>query len=238
MKKFKFTIDGNVYEVSIKGTEKNVAEIEVNGTPFTVEIERERRSTVVAPIKKAPGKVAPVATPSKSASTTNIVKAQLPGSIVKVSVEAGQKVNIGDVLLTMESMKMENNIVAEYDGIVKAVIVQAGQAVMQGDGLVEITGNATEATPAAPITEVPAPPPAPNAKKTTAKKAVKAQLPGSILKVLVKEGQTVKAGETLLTMESMKMENNIIAEYEGVVTKICVQAGDAVMQDELLIDME
>jgi propionyl-CoA carboxylase alpha chain len=53
--------------------------------------------------------------------------------------------------------------------------------------------------------------------------------------VLVSEGQAVKRGDTLLTLESMKMENAIMAEQDGTVKQIAVSAGQNVMQDDLLI---
>ena len=64
---------------------------------------------------------------------------------------------------------------------------------------------------------------------------VKSPLPGSVIKVLVSEGQAVKRGDTLLTLESMKMENAIMAEADGVVKQIAVTPGQNVMQDDLLI---
>ena len=64
---------------------------------------------------------------------------------------------------------------------------------------------------------------------------VKSPLPGSVIKVLVSEGQAVKKGDTLLTLESMKMENAIMAEQDGTVKQIAVAAGQNVMQDDLLI---
>ena len=64
---------------------------------------------------------------------------------------------------------------------------------------------------------------------------VKSPLPGSVIKVLVSEGQVVKKGDTLLTLESMKMENAIMAETDGTVKKIAVTPGQNVMQDDLLI---
>ncbi|MCQ2336725.1 MAG: biotin/lipoyl-binding protein [Paludibacteraceae bacterium] len=63
-------------------------------------------------------------------------------------------------------------------------------------------------------------------------------LPGSIVKILVSVGQNVKRGDTLLTMESMKMENNIKAERDGVVKAIHVQPAQSVMQGDPLIDLE
>jgi len=102
----------------------------------------------------------------------------------------------------------------------------------------------TEAPKAAPVAAKPAPKPAaapaaPAAPKAEAKTAaglqVKSPLPGSVIKVLVSEGQAVKKGDTLLTLESMKMENAIMAETDGTVKQIAVTPGQNVMQDDLLI---
>ena len=81
---------------------------------------------------------------------------------------------------------------------------------------------------------------APTAPKAAAEapaggKKVVSPLPGSIIKVLVAEGQAVKKGDTLLTLESMKMENTVAAECDGTVTKVAVTAGQTVMQDDLLV---
>ncbi len=86
------------------------------------------------------------------------------------------------------------------------------------------------AAPAAPKAEAPKPAPAPAAGVQ-----VKSPLPGSVIKVLVSEDQAVKRGDTLLTLESMKMENAIMAEADGTVKQIAVTPGQNVMQDDLLI---
>ena len=86
------------------------------------------------------------------------------------------------------------------------------------------------AAPAAPKAEAPKPAAAPAAGLQ-----VKSPLPGSVIKVLVSEGQAVKKGDSLLTLESMKMENAIMAEADGTVKQIAVSAGQNVMQDDLLI---
>lgn len=67
---------------------------------------------------------------------------------------------------------------------------------------------------------------------------VKAPLPGSIFKVNVAVGDTVIKGQTLLVMEAMKMENNIMAEKDGVIADIKIKVGDSVLQDDLLMEME
>ncbi|MDR1678735.1 MAG: biotin/lipoyl-binding protein [Prevotellaceae bacterium] len=135
MKKFKFKINGSSYEVSVNEIEKDVAEIEVNGTPFIVQIERPNTTATLA--VKAPGKVEPVAMPVKTPSVAS-VQSPLPGVIMKIMVRKDQAVKRGDILLTIESMKMENNIMAEKDAVIKAVYVQTGQSVMQGDVLIDL----------------------------------------------------------------------------------------------------
>ncbi|MDR2907840.1 MAG: biotin/lipoyl-binding protein [Bacteroidales bacterium] len=136
MRKFKFTINGSNFEVSVNEVEQNAAEIEVNGTPFKVEFEKPDKAAQMG-ISKVAGTVEPITVPTKPAAASTI-KAPLPGSVLKVSVAAGQSIKRGDVLVVLESMKMENNILAERDAVVKTVHIQAGQTVMQGDALVEL----------------------------------------------------------------------------------------------------
>lgn len=87
--------------------------------------------------------------------------------------------------------------------------------------------------PAAPKAAPAAPKAAPAAAAAGAQ--VKSPLPGSVVKVCVNEGQDVKKGDTLLILESMKMENPILAEQDGKVAQVAVAAGQTVMQDDLLV---
>lgn len=73
---------------------------------------------------------------------------------------------------------------------------------------------------------------------TSGKYILKAPLPGSIFKLLVKVGDTVTKGQTLLVMEAMKMENNIQSEKDGVVKEIKVKVDDTVLQNDPLIVIE
>ena len=66
--------------------------------------------------------------------------------------------------------------------------------------------------------------------------AVKAPLPGVVTEVAV--GDSVKAGDTVLVLEAMKMANNIEAEKDGKVTAICVKTGESVMEDSPLVVIE
>lgn len=243
MKEFKFSIDGKSYEVSIEETGKNMATVDVNGKKYAVNIEKKEKPTFIAAAPRQTASAPASASGAKSVPGT--VSSPLPGSIIKIMVSVGQAVKRGDTLLTMESMKMENNIKAEKDGVVKAILVQQGQSVMQGDPLIDLESvGETEPEPvpapkaeAKKKAETPAPKAATTPKPVGAA-TVAAPLPGSITKVLVKAGAAVKRGETVLTMESMKMENNIMAERDGVVKNIHVQQGQSVMQGDPLFDLE
>lgn len=247
MKSFQFTIDGRKYETTVNEIEDNIAEVTVNGTIFHVAIDKKKTTPSIKPVAPKASAAAPAAAPRTAQPAGSVVvKSPLPGSIVKVVAAAGQPVKKGDLLLTMESMKMENQVTSEYEGTIKSVLVQPGQNVMQDDKLVEIETVAVAAAPAAaPVAPkaAPAPQPAPAAAPAAPKaaeapaggKKVVSPLPGSIIKVAVTEGQAVKRGDLLLTLESMKMENQVPAEFDGTVTKIAVTAGQNVMQGDLLV---
>jgi biotin carboxyl carrier protein len=119
---------------------------------------------------------------------------------------------------------------------------------------ITVNGNAYEveveevkaAAPAAPKAAAPAPKaaPAPAAPAAPKKEAVAAgagehsidaPMPGKIVKLVASEGQAVKAGETLLILEAMKMQNEIAADADGVVKKFNVDAGQSVKAHESLV---
>ena len=67
---------------------------------------------------------------------------------------------------------------------------------------------------------------------------IKAPMPGVVLSVKVKEGERIKAGEHVLTIEAMKMENEIKAPYDGIVGKIHVGENDSVSEEDLLVELK
>lgn len=110
---------------------------------------------------------------------------------------------------------------------------------------VEEVGGAQTAAPvraaapvaAAPVAAAPvkaaAPAAAPTA--TAAGESVKAPMPGNILDVKVKVGDTVKQGDALVVLEAMKMENDIPAPHDGKVVQVCVQKGATVNAGDALV---
>ena len=144
MQKLNFNINGKHYEATITEVEHNVAEVELNGKKYTIDVERSEAvavphiaTPVAAPAAPAAAAAAAPA-PKKVAAGANAIVAPLPGSVVSINVKAGDAVKAGQQLAIIEAMKMENEILAPADGTVKAVHVSAGQAVQQGDALIEL----------------------------------------------------------------------------------------------------
>ncbi len=73
---------------------------------------------------------------------------------------------------------------------------------------------------------------------TTSSSTVTAPLPGVVLSLHVKPGDTIKGGDLLLVLEAMKMENNIVAETSGVVKTVCVTTGQQVLQGTVMVELE
>ena len=139
MKKYKFTINDVDYAVEIKSVEDRIIELDVNGTFYTVLVDKEVRHT------KTPTLLRSVAIPStdhgvavKVDARTGSIKSPLPGTIIDIFVKPGDKVSIGQKVLMLEAMKMENNIESDKAGTVTEIKISKGDAVMEGDILIVI----------------------------------------------------------------------------------------------------
>ena len=239
MKDFKFKIDGQDYAASVEELEGGNLQVTVNGKSYQVEVP-EHKAAAPKVVRPAAAASAPAAAPrAAQAASASTVQAPLPGTITKIVATEGQKVKKGDVIVVMEAMKMANDITAEADGTIKKIVCTVGQSVNQGDPLVEFQADAVAAAPApaAAPKAAPAAAPAPAAKPAAGASTVQAPLPGTISKILVKPGQQVKAGDTVLIMEAMKMANDITAETDGTVKNILVQEGAQVQNGDALIEM-
>jgi glutaconyl-CoA/methylmalonyl-CoA decarboxylase subunit gamma len=145
MKRFRFTINGNQYQTEILSIEDNVAEIEINGTKYYVEVNRDIKPvktpklvrSMAVPSTDVVPQVAKTSRPETPKGTGNI-KSPLPGVILEVLVKAGDMVKLGQKLIVLEAMKMENNIDADQAGKVISVLKSKGDAVMEGDVLIII----------------------------------------------------------------------------------------------------
>lgn len=138
MKKFKYKINGKEYEVAVNKMEDTLAEVEVNGTSYKVELEKKEEEPAAPRIQR------PVATSSSSSASkpaaggAGSVKSPLPGIIIDVLVNVGDSVKKGQTVVMLEAMKMENAIHAPQDGTVTDIKVGKGDSVLEGVVLLNI----------------------------------------------------------------------------------------------------
>ncbi len=143
MAQYKFKINGGEYDVTINGIENNIADVQVNGTQYKVEIENAPK-TAAAPAAAPVAAQAPAATAAPAAAAPQasgegeVVTSPLPGVIIEVSATVGQTVKAGQKVAVLEAMKMENEIQAPKDGKITAVHVSKGDSILEGANIVTI----------------------------------------------------------------------------------------------------
>lgn len=145
MKEYKYKINGNSYKVNIGDIEDNVAQVEVNGVAYRVELEAKKAAaikSVQAPRPAAAPRTATgekvIAKPQAGGANAKAVKAPLPGVVLSIPVKVGDTVKADDTVLLLEAMKMENAIHAGSNGTVKEILVAAGDSVLEGSPLIVI----------------------------------------------------------------------------------------------------
>lgn len=144
MKEYKYKINGNVYKVAVGDIENNIAQVEVNGTPYKVELDEQKAPVKVvsaprpaaAPRTDSGAKV--IAKPAAPAAGGYKVSAPLPGVVLSINVKVGDTVKAADTVVVLEAMKMENAIHAGRDGRVSSVCVNNGDSVLEGAALITI----------------------------------------------------------------------------------------------------
>ncbi|MBE0415531.1 MAG: biotin/lipoyl-binding protein [Dehalococcoidia bacterium] len=130
-RRFKITLEGKSYKVEVTeiGEAKPVAPrpVGVETSPITPLSTHSSTSGVLPP-------------PTPKVGAEEIVVAPMPGTIISVEVKVGDPVRVGEVLLILESMKLENDIAAPKDGVVKEIFVREGMYVKRRERLVAIMG--------------------------------------------------------------------------------------------------
>ena len=132
--KYKVTLNGRTYEVEVEA-----------GQAMLVDEYEAYAPAPAAPVA-APAVAAPVAAPAAPAAPAaaaptaagEVVSAPMPGNILKIVAQQGQKVNEGDVIMILEAMKMENEIVATKSGTIAQIVVTKGATVDTGAALAVI----------------------------------------------------------------------------------------------------
>jgi biotin carboxyl carrier protein len=136
MKQYSYKINGQEYKVNIVNVDDSVASLEVNGVAYKVEMEK--------PVKAAPQAIVrPVSSVPKASSVAagevaGTIKSPLPGVILDIPVKVGDVVKMGQKVLLLEAMKMENVINADHDGKVLEIKVAKGDSVLEGVDLMVI----------------------------------------------------------------------------------------------------
>jgi biotin carboxyl carrier protein len=144
MRKYDLTINNNKYEVIVKKVTEKEALVEVNGQEHTVSINQIESLVLPETIPQPATKQAP--SPTQRAEAAQVaapagdgVIAPMPGQIKAILVREGDKVKVGQKLLIMEAMKLENKLPATRDGVVKHILVRDGDIVSQGQELIVIS---------------------------------------------------------------------------------------------------
>ena len=132
--KYKVTLNKRVYEVEVEeGSAMLVDEYELAAPAAPAPV------VAAAPVAvAAPAAAAPAAPAAAGLAAGEVVKAPMPGNVLKINVAQGQTVKEGDVLLVLEAMKMENDITATKSGTVAQIVVAKGAVVETGSPLVVI----------------------------------------------------------------------------------------------------
>ena len=123
------------------------------------------------------------------------------------------------------------------NGTAYHVTVEEGATSLASTPVIPVTPVVQAAT--APVV-VATPPPAPVERPVSGEKGsktVEAPMPGKIISIAAKVGQTVKKGEVLLILEAMKMENEITATEDGIIASIEVSAGNSVNPGQILVTL-
>jgi methylmalonyl-CoA carboxyltransferase 1.3S subunit len=123
--KLKITIDSKNYEVDVE-----VAEVESSGPARLQAVESSAARAPVEAVEAPPAE-------SASVKEDKVCRSPVSGIVASVAAQPGQTLQVGDVLLVLEAMKMETQVTAQVSGKVAAINVKAGDGVKSGQILVE-----------------------------------------------------------------------------------------------------
>jgi pyruvate carboxylase subunit B len=245
-------IEKDCFNAKFTALPNGATKVSINGKSFDIKrldilTESLDTETILTPVVKSETKTnveKPVELPSTFLKQDIDVKSPMPGKVFEVVAKEGDMVKKGNVVIIIESMKMENSVLAPADGMVKKIYVKKNDSVTATTGLfllgnksntevkkeepkltiekpIETAKVVKEVVEIKPIVEAPKP-----VQQTpivgTNEVALKSPMPGKVFQILVKEGDAVKKGDTMVIIEFMKMENRVLATRDGIVLKINV----------------
>lgn len=221
---------GSSYSITVNGASYNVTSdgkgnINVNGTSYNVAFGKPGAAPAASPAPSAPVVTGGTSIPSPVA-----------GTLLRYAVDSGASVKRGDTVIVLESMKMELEVKAPADGVV-TFSVQPGTQVTAGQELGSVGG----------VAAAPAPVSKPAAKAEPAEKAapaasgsgtpVASPVAGTLLKYAVAEGASVNKGDTVVILESMKMELEVKSPAAGKI-HFAVATGSQVANGQTLAEVQ
>lgn len=221
---------GGSYSITVNGVSYNVTSdgkgnINVNGTSYNVAFGKPGAAPAASPAPSAPVVTGGTSIPSPVA-----------GTLLRYAVDSGASVKRGDTVIVLESMKMELEVKAPADGVV-TFSVQPGTQVTAGQELGSVGG----------VAAAPAPVSKPAAKAEPAEKAapvasgsgtpVASPVAGTLLKYAVAEGASVNKGDTVVILESMKMELEVKSPAAGKI-HFAVATGSQVANGQTLAEVQ
>jgi biotin carboxyl carrier protein len=137
--KYQVRINGKEFEVLLKQRNLSLLSFEIDGHGYEVDVQPLLRAQPSHSHTQTGLVPAPAARPAqRKASGPGTIAAPMPGIIVNILVDEGDKVEAGQTVVIIEAMKMENNIAATTSGTVKKVHVKKGQEVNNAQELITI----------------------------------------------------------------------------------------------------
>ncbi len=262
---FTVKVNANEYNVEMKGNKAIVNGVEYNisvkeglsAKPVQKSIQKTAQPT---PVKTPAVKSAPASASEPVPGGKKSIEAPLPGILLKILKNVGDRVEEDEVIMIVESMKMETEINAPSSGTISELPIKENSQIVAGDTLVVLTADASSApaaTPkvvpsartatvqkvAQPVKAAPAARTAPT-QKTAApaepssssgkQEIIEAPLPGLVLKMVKSVGDSVEEDEVIMIVESMKMETEINSTATGTITDIPVKTGDQIIAGDTL----
>lgn len=147
MRTYSLTVNGRQFAVQVLETGPDLVRVAVNGEEIAVTVNGIETEDACQESLLSAGDASVAAVVSRQASTYpqchppaagDAVTSPIPGQIIRILVREGDRVAVGQKLLVLEAMKLENKIVAHRDGLVKKILVRDGDTVSQGQQLVLI----------------------------------------------------------------------------------------------------
>jgi len=245
---------GTIVSIAVKeGDQVNegdlLMELEVGGAaePALAPVAAEAEAPAPAP---AP---VPVAAAPAASAVEQVLVPDLSGAedvdVIEVLVKVGDTIAEGDSLIALETDKASMEVPAPKGGVVKALHISEGGKVNEGDLLLDLE-VAGAAPTAAPVEAAAAPAPAAPAEAAPVAAPVSGgiesvlvpDLSGAtdvdVIEVLVKEGDTIAEGDSLIALETDKASMEVPAPKGGVVKSMKIKEGDKVNEGDLLLELE